>query len=378
MEIDHLIGVNARFLTKPFTGVGQHTKNLLIALGRLDHKNKYILAVHEKVDKNIFKLLPKNMKIKIIPEKKFGSKGFGKTFWEQFSLPKFFIKENADVAFFPYPSNPWANSWHKKGIKTIVTVHDTVPWENKKYTKGVLSKMYHAQSKKAVLKADKIIAVSEVSKNDIAKACGVNKNKITVIYNDAGDAYKKRLSGKFIDGVLKKFKLDDRRFFLYVGGYDERKNVGTLVEEYRKFSRDYAKISKEKIPLVMVGNKLFDTKLYKSFDEKSVGDYGEIIKTGFLDEKILAVLYGSCVAFLSLSEKEGFNIPIVEAANCGAPLILSDILIHKEIAKNNAVYVNAAKKGETAKAMFKILNIGALMRKKSLELAKNYSWAGAA
>lgn len=363
------IGLNARFLTKPFTGIGQYTKNLFKELAKIDPGNEYIFVVPEELkDKNEF---PKNVKIVVLKEKKLITAGIKKTWWEQIQVPEFFIKNKVDVAFFPYPSNPWTNDFYKKNVKTCLTIHDCIPWVNKKYKSGLLSMMYHYQSKKAAKKANIIFTVSKNSKEEIEKICGVDSKKIHVVYNDASDVYKQRIDEKFSQEILKTFGLVTRKFFLYVGGYDERKNVEYLLKEYEKFAK-----KNKNIPLVLVGGKLFDNKLYSSLNIECKTQLGSVIKTGFLDEKSLAALYGQCLAFVSFSKHEGFNIPVIEAANCGAPLIISDINVHKEIAKDCAIFVDINDEGAGVKALNEMLNTGSFEKfsKKSAELAKKYSW----
>ncbi|MBD3360416.1 glycosyltransferase [Candidatus Peregrinibacteria bacterium] len=358
------IGVNARLLTKPFTGIGQHTKNLFGELARLDSENEYTLVVPGEVDEDIFKSFPENVKIKVLKERKIGTAGMKKTWWEQISVPEFFEKEKVDIAFFPYPSNPWTKDWYKKGIKTFVTVHDCVPWTRKEYRKGFASKMYHSQTKKAVKLADIVFTVSEVSKKDIIDICGIDKNKIKVIYNDADIVYKEKISEDYKIKVLEKFNLKGKKFFLYVGGYDERKNVSYLLEEYAEYDGEAG--------LVLAGGKLFDKKLYNSYEKKIQGQ--NVVRTGFLKEKELAVLYQNCSSFVNFSRQEGFNIPILEAANCGAPLILSDIEVHKEIADDAAVFVDTDKKGGGVEALKKVFRHQKEFSKKAEKLAEKYSW----
>jgi len=69
-------------------------------------------------------------------------------------FPEFVKKGEFEMVIFPYPSNPWVADFYKKKVKTVVMVHDCIPWKNKKYRKGLLSKMYQAQSRRAVKKAD--------------------------------------------------------------------------------------------------------------------------------------------------------------------------------------------------------------------------------
>lgn len=351
------IGVNAAPLLKPFTGIGQYTKNLFKNLAEIDQKNEYILVAHKDVPVEVRRIFPKNVKIVVLPERRVPHAGLRKTWWEQISLPKYFLNTKVDVAFFPYPSNPWPADWYKRKIKTVVTVHDCIPWESEKYRKRLLSKMYNSQTKKAVSNADVIFTVSEFSKKKIVDLCGVKGGDVHVVYNDAGEIYKKGVERAAADRILKNYGLKRGQFFLYCGGYDERKNVKYLVEEY--LAGDF------EMPLVLVGGKAVERYLYSSFDEISGSG---VIKLGFVSEEELAALYFCCHAFVHLSREEGFNIPLLEAANSGAPLILSDIPVHHEVAEGGAIFVDISKEGAAVSAMKR----GKFAD--SSKIAEKYSW----
>lgn len=347
----------------PFTGIAQYTKNLFAELAREDKENTYILAVHTQISNKIRDEFPDNVEIKVLPERKFPSMGMRKTWWEQILLPAFFQKEKVDIAFFTYPSNPWDKKWYKKGIKTAVTVHDCIPWVDKNYRRGILSKMYHSKTKKAVKLADIVFTVSKTSAEEISRVCKVDIGKIKVAYNDASQTYKNPLPEEYVESVLQKFDLKKNGYFLYAGGYDKRKNVEFLLREHGKFG---------KLPLVMAGGKLHYDFLYSSFDSS---ESGKVVRTGFLEEKDLAALYRGALAFINLSYREGFNITILEAANCETPMILSNIPVHREVAGDCALFADISREGGTAEAMQKILseNVRIELTKKGLELAEKYS-----
>lgn len=352
-------------LTRPFTGIGQYTRNLLAEVARQDAETQYVLVVPEEISPQLAREFPKNVEIKMLKEKYFPGAGMRKTWWEQIQVPEFFLKQKIDIAFFTYPSNPWTKDWYKKGLKTVVTVHDCIPWMNKNYRKGLLSKLYHAQTRKAVAKADLVFTVSGSSKEDIEKVCKVAPAKIEVVYNDVSPVYKVESHPAFVTEVLCRFSLRKGKYFLYVGGYDERKNVNFLVEEFLKFSEEH-----RGMPLVLAGGKLFKDKLYKSFDK--LENLGNIVKTGFLSEEELACLYQNCLAFVNLSKYEGFNLTILEATNSGAAMILSDIPVQREVAEDSAKFV----KNDVVGAMEEMLNEKKReeWREKALKLARKYSW----
>lgn len=357
------IGVNARFLTKPFTGIGQYTKNLVKQLALMSEADEYILIVPEPLEPKATKGFGKNITVKVLPEKGLGGAGAKKTYWEQKQVPKLLLSLGVEVAFFPYPSNPWNAGFYNGNVRTIVTVHDTIPWEDRRYTRGILSRVYQARVRDAVKRADVVLTVSGASMEDTVRVCGVEKSKIEVVYNDAGEAYKEHVDGKFAAEVLHRLGLREQGYFLYVGGYDARKNVTRLVEAFKGF----------KMPLVMVGARLFENKLYKSFESNGSGN---IVRTGFIEEDNLAALYNKCRAFVNISEKEGFNIPILEAANQGAPLVLSDIPVHREVAEDKAYFVESADVASVRKGLEVMLNdsVRDNYAEMAKALAKKYSW----
>lgn len=346
------IAVNGRFLTKPFTGIGQYTLHLMSELSKQMKKDEFVLFVPEKVSVKF----PKNVKVEVLPERKRGGAGMRKTWWEQVQVPEAMKKAGADLAFFPYPANPWPKDFK---IRTAVTVHDTIPWTDKRYQRGVLSRFYHRMTKRAVKNADLVMTVSKASKKDIVKVCDVKKSKVKVVHNDVDPIYRKKAAAA---KVLKKYKLEKEKYLLYCGGFDVRKNVPELVAAYGEFAE-----KNKDVKLVLAGGKVLKSDLYGSFD-KAKSKAGKIVKTGFLDPKDLAALYQNCLGFVHLSEKEGFNIPVVEAAAGGAPLILSDTKVHREVAGDGAQY------GDTLKAMNNLKREWAKWSKKSKKVAEKFSW----
>lgn len=323
------IGVNGRFLKDLNTGIGQYTFNILKSLAKLEKENEIVVFVTKKIKAE----LPKNVEIVVVPEMNFGTAGIKKTHWEQFKVPDAMKEHEVDVALFPYPSNPWRFSWLENGIKTVVAVHDVIPWTDSRYVKGILSKLYQWKVKNAVKMADKVLTVSECSKKEIVKVCEVNSRRVFVAYNDAADVYKKKNDLKVAEEVLRRFKLESGKYILYVGGYDVRKNVKFLVDEYKG--------AEIKMPLVLAGAKLHSNSLYESASVTGEG----LIKTGLLNEESLNALYANCYCFVNLSEAEGFNLPVLEAAYCGAPCVVSDIKVHRELYEGFVLFASLKKGG---------------------------------
>lgn len=325
------IGINARFLTKPYTGIGQHTRYLFEAMARVLPSMNILMVTPQPVELS----MPPNVKIQVLPEKFIGTAGMRKTYWEQRQVPRFFKEQQVDIAHFPYPSNPWTG--FEKPV--CVTVHDTIPWESAAYRRSMTTRLYQDSCRFAVKKADHIFTVSESSKHDVVRMCHVSDTKISLSHNAPAPHFFTKISEDAREKVLQKYGLDlRRRYFFYVGGYDERKNVNMLLDAYRRFIG-----SKYDVDLVLAGGKAVNDPLYESFDnivhQPHSGRPGSIHTTGFVEETDLPALYQSAFAFVNVSTKEGCNLPLLEALCSGTPVVTSDIPVHREMVGNHAVFV---------------------------------------
>ncbi len=336
------IGINGRFLLKPYTGIGRYTRNLLFQMAKHFGDDEFVVVVPEeisdKVSFNDGSNRPKNIKIIVLKEKFPGGASMKKTYWEQVQVPIFFEKKKVDLIHFPYPSNPWI----KRKIPAVVTVHDTIPWVMSEYRKSFLTRLYQDRCKNAVKRADRIVTVSGSSKNDIHETCGIPSEDIYVIHNAVEDVFKTMLNPEEREKRLSKYDIEaDRPFILYTGGFDARKNVESIL---KVFLEEIA--PGHDIDLVVAGSKSLESKLYDSFDDLTKlqnntsfkSNKGKIIVTGFIDETDLPALYQSAFTFINLSKKEGFNLPLLEALISRVPVIVSDLSVHHEVSGDNAIF----------------------------------------
>ncbi len=357
------IGINARFLAHPFTGIGQYTYNLLRALAKVDKKNEYLLFTPELVDLQ----LPDNFKQVRIPEKEYKSPSFRKAHWEHILVPREIEKWGVELAHFLYPSNP------KKSLKipTIVTVHDVIPWVLPAYRKQIRSKVYSAYTKMALKKADHVITVSNFSKKEIKRVLKVEDKNIHVTYL-APPMYEK-------DKVAPPNLPLRRKFLLYVGGYDDRKNVPLLIEAYQKFIANHYEID-----LILVGGKgheleelITDEYCERVADRFLVKPKGKIIFTEPMPSNELTALYKQATALVHVSTYEGFNLPLVESMANGLPIIASDIPVNHEVTAENAHFINPSSVDSIGIGIHEFLNNKVLqkeLKKNGRERSKDFSW----
>jgi glycosyltransferase involved in cell wall biosynthesis len=355
------IGINARFLALPYTGIGQYTRNLVRAMAQTKPEFEFLLFTPEMAEVN----LPSNCKQIRVAEKPFPSASLQKAYWEHVLVPREMERSNLNLAHFPYPCNPR----RRLPFPTIVTVHDVIPWKLPEYRSRLRSKLYHLYARLALKKADHLITVSEFSKAEMVKTLKIPAEKIAVILNAPPIPDEKRT---YPELTLR------RPFFLYVGGFDPRKNVPLLIHAYQKFIATYSAVD-----LVVVGGKGKGLEsLFISDYQERVGGHvlkpkGKIILTNPLSQGELEHLYRQSLALVHPTFYEGFNLTLVEAMAAGIPIIASDIPVHHEVARQAALYVNPHSLNEVGNAMHQLIHDKDLQRRlaqKGLSRAKDFSW----
>lgn len=371
------VGINGRFLCEPYTGIGKYTENLLNAMAKKDKSINWVIIVPAKIPKTV--QIPGKAKVIINkPPKWLLSASLKNFYWEQIQVPKIFLKQQVDVAHYPYPCNP--SFPVKNGPKTIVTVHDIIPWVRPGYRRRLRTRLYQKNAQKALLKADEIICVSETTALDLSGFMKFPKNRLKVIHEDASPIFKKKKP------PLK--SVNKNPFLLYVGGYDQRKNILKLVEAYLGYIAPRFAVDLVLIGAKNVTNKHYSDisrlrKLLKSSTIKvpHKGKCGKVIKTASLPASKLADYYRNCLGYVNISLAEGFNIPLLEAAKSGAPIITSDIPIHIEIVGKHGRFcdpLNTKNIGEVLLDFVQKPILRERLRKEADKLGDKYSWEKAA
>lgn len=356
------IGLNARFLVHPYTGIGQYTRNLILGLSRIDKENTYFLFAPEQVDFP----LPDNFHIIRLAEKDYKSPSLRKAHWEHVLLPQEMQKLTLDVMHFLYPSNPNRTL----PVPTVVTVHDVIPWRLPAYRKRLRSKAYHWNAGRAIKKANHIITVSHFSKDEIQKLFRIKENNVSVIYEAAPQP----------DHPHSIPSLNLRRkYILYVGGYDERKNVENLIIAYQKHVGNIYPID-----LILVGgeDKNLERLITDEFCERVAGQYvlkpkGNLIFTESLSQNELVTLYKQAHLFVNVSRYEGFNLPLIEAMTYALPIVTSDIPVHREVTAGKAVFVDPNSIDSIGLGLHELLNHPVQLKdlaQKGKERSELFSW----
>lgn len=334
------------------SGLGNYSRDLVRILAKFYPENQYILFNKNKSERG--------KEILDLPNVEFVKTSKGKMS-RQFRMGK--DAQNLGAEIFHGLSGELPLKWNKKPIKKIVTIHDLIFVRFPKYYSWFDRKIHFWKFKKAAESADKIIAISEQTKQDIIKYLKVPADKIEVVYQGCHQSFKEDYSEEQLENIRKKFSLPEK-FILNVGTIEERKNLLNVVKALKETG----------IPLVVVGRK--DKKYFKKI-EKEIQKNG--VEAYFLEGvsmEELAGIYRLADIFIYPSFFEGFGIPIIEALFSETVVITSNISCLPEAGGKDSVYVNPENPEDIrAKILFLWKNEAERKRRseKGLEFVQKFS-----
>lgn len=249
---------------------------------------------------------------------------------EQLKFPyKKLKKEKPDVLHVPHYNVPI----FYRG-KMVVTVHDLTHLILPEFLPNKFAYFYAKfMIWIALKKADKVITVSQNTKNDILKMFKVNPKKIEVIFNGVGQEFVKK-EKEDIKYLYEKFSIPkNKKIIMYVGNLKPHKNLERLLEAYSKIK------NKEETSLVLVG-KAFEKYNVLEDKEQELKIKEQVIHTGIVTQDELVDLYNLADLFVFPSLYEGFGIPVIESLACGTPVICSNTSSIPEVGGKFVTYID--------------------------------------
>jgi len=218
-------------------------------------------------------------------------------------------------------------------------------------------------------KADKIITVSEFSKQDIIDNYHVNPDKISVVYNGANEGFKP-ISEEEKLSVRNKYT-NGYQYFMFVGSLHPRKNLARLFLAFDLFKERTHSDKK----LLVVGEKRWWTEpIQKAFESMKHKD--DVVFVGHLAMSELNKVTAAAFASVYVSYFEGFGIPIIEAYRCDVPVITSNVTSMPEVAGDAALLVNPFDIESITNAMIEIQdeNVRRSLIEKGRIRKNDFSW----
>ncbi|MEI8096598.1 MAG: glycosyltransferase family 1 protein [Candidatus Moraniibacteriota bacterium] len=367
------IGIDIRCLAEgKRTGVEEYTIALLSGLFEKAPENEYILffnAWRKTIPDLSFATKYPNVTLKTF---RFPNKLLNLALW-YLKYPKLDkLVGGTDIFFLP---NLNFSAVSKK-TKLVVTAHD-LSFEIFPETFSLKRRIWHffIHFKNLVLSADKVIAVSQSTKNDLIDYYDVPEKKITVIQSGIGKQFHvMNRNDTALVSVQEKYHLP-YKFILSLATLEPRKNIPAIISVFDALMALNNPVL-NKYSLVIAGTRGW--KCEETFEAIAQSPYKEkIILTGFIADEDKSALYNLASIFVYPSLYEGFGFPPLEAMACGVPVIVSHSASLPEIVGDGGMLIDPYQPDEIFQALKQILldtELTETLHKKSEKRAEHFSW----
>ncbi len=347
-------------------GIGTYTRNVVRALGRLDRNTKYFLIGSPEKVKEIGSL-PANFHTVPLLEADTTAKGY-------FEFRTILKRLNVDLVHIPHLF------WMPRSLPCpyVMTVHDVLEHMSRsKGHSGLRRSLHYQLTRRVLLGAARIFAVSQFSKSEVEKLFGISPQKIEVVYNAIDERF---LHGHANDAdrqLIAERYLVTYPFLLYAGRISPHKNLVRIIEAFSALKGELEKEGRlPDLKLIIIGDDLSSHPDLRRTVIRS-GVHNDVRFFGFVPIDILRIFYDLAVAFIFPSLYEGFGLPPLEAMAHGTPVVTSNTSSLPEVVGNAAVLVNPENVFEIMRATHRVLVDPALREKLKLrghERSKHFSW----
>jgi len=240
-----------------------------------------------------------------------------KLWWEQVTMPQAARRLDADVLWTPYWAAPY---WQPRPV--AVTVHDLIPLLLPAYSRGSLQRLYTRLVSVTVRRSAAVITVSQASARDIVAHLDVPGERVHVVYHGPNQEGQVEIDRDLLADIRQRYGLPER-YFLYLGGFDARKNVAGVLQAYRRY---LDRGGDPGVRLVIAGKLPAQDSDFAPDPRKKAAEMNLIHQVhfcGWVAEADKPALYHMATAYLFPSFYEGFGMMLLEAMQAGTPVITS-------------------------------------------------------
>jgi glycosyltransferase involved in cell wall biosynthesis len=304
-------------LVHPHVGVGTYTLRLirgLAASGKIPFK-----VLLPRIAEKALPLLPEGCHVWVEGKAPLAHPVVSDLYWAH-RIAATAIGDYPDAVFHS-PGSFWSLLQPRR---TVVTLHDCIYRHFTRYLgRLVIRKWLLFAMERYAARGTKILTVSEFSARDLHERAGIPAEKIAVLYNWIEDRFNPEAARAAAPRVRERYRLPES-YWLYLGGYDYRKNVEFLI-------RAYAAAKREAVlpPLVLAGNIPADVSkpvcdVRGVMAETGLREGADVVLPGLIADEDLPGLYGGAGLFVYPSLFEGFGLPPAEAMAAGTPALAAD------------------------------------------------------
>jgi glycosyltransferase involved in cell wall biosynthesis len=331
------VAIEAASLSLTSGGLARYTSELSLALGRCFPEDEFFLVSDQP-----FRMpspAPANLKCGGGPRNAMERR------WWLWGLAREMGRLGVDLVHGPDFAVPYLSR-----RPSVLTLHDLSPWMNQRWHRAAQRVRRRTPVLFELGLATMVITPGEKVRRAAIERFGLRPERVVAVPEAAAHWFRPVEIAPAAAAAP---------YFLFVGTQEPRKNLDMLLEAWREVRRHHA------VDLVLAGRRRADAA--EIHPEPGLRLAGEVA------DSELPALYSGALAFVYPSLYEGFGLPVLEAMQCGAPVIASRAV--EEAAGEAAIYAGTAR--ELAEAMALLASRPdrvAAARQLSLARAREFSW----
>lgn len=322
------IAVDCHPLKKNKAGVGHYLYSLLSELVQIRSDDQFYLYASqgslelETLSKN------KNVTLKIYPLFHQSS-----IIWGQITLPLAILKDDADLL---WSTNHLAPVLLPKKVKNLILVHDFVYKIAPKTVKIIRRLALNIITNLTFDQSRFFISNSNGTKEKLKNYYNINSNSVI---NPPVRKNFFHISDELFTDFLNRNHLENKKYFLFVGTLEPRKNLESILLTYEKAIELYG--LDNCYPLIIIGGKGWkNTKAIDKLNYLLMKYPQNIIVKGYVSEEELPYYFKGARYFLFPSLYEGYGMPVAEARSIGTAVITSNIPELIEASESDGIFLN--------------------------------------
>lgn len=337
-----IIGFDAKRAVSNFTGLGNYSRLVISALAKAHPTDTCLLYTPRLKANDRLREIDglHNVEYRLPAPQSF--KG---SLWRTWGIPNHLHADKVNL--YHGLSNELPLNIRKADVPSVVTIHDLIFRRCPQFYKPVDRWLYNYKYQASCRNADRIIAVSRRTKEDIVDIYGIDADKIDVVYQGCDDSFRVPIAPETLLETRQRLNLPEK-YMLTVGTIEERKNLATLVRTL--------KLLPDEVKLLAVGRDHhgYQRKVLKTAAEEGVVDRLQIMNNvSFAD---LPAVYRLARIFIYPSLYEGFGIPILEALESEIPVIAATGSCLEEAGGASSFYTDPLNHKKIAEIAIAILN----------------------
>ena len=354
------IAIDAHSVGAQLAGNETYAVNLIEALAEIDQSNQYTLYVTKQSAVDRFANRWPNFRVKrTLPHTPL--------LRIPLTLSLELRRNRVDVLHVQYTAPP------RTPCALVATIHD-LSFEHLPDTFNRRSRaQLRLTVRRTARKATQILTLSEFSRADIIETYAIDPDRVSVTPPAAPSGFAPVTNATELRKIRTSYGIE-RDYILALGSIQPRKNLVRLINAYGTLRRD--RPDRDLPQLVLAGKRgWLEAETIRAAEHSGVRR--DIMFIGYVPDADLPALYSSAMCFAYPSYFEGFGLPVLEAMQCGTPVIAGNRTSLPEVTGSAAVLVDPFDESAIAQGLLELIEHRDLrdqLHVKGLERAARFSW----